>query len=170
MQCTLKYNTQDQMWSVTNGKNPKCQHIFEQIINGLYLYNGNVPPFMTQPITHTQWVQIKSETNTWNDVYIDIPSDTIRQLYATKGCEYIQISNGFGLYHLGNDICNFNVPIFDTKQQLRVRIKIHTRSNKQGFCNLSVTVACQPINIKNLKPSRYSLDDKDNLPPNLNYT
>jgi hypothetical protein len=64
-------------------------------------------------------------------------------------------------------MCDFKVPEFICDQQLRVRTKIHTRKNKKGFCKLSVTVACQPKNIKDLINSEYSLDDKLKLPNNL---
>lgn len=108
--------------------------------------------------------------NEWfNDTYIDCPNDTINKLYTEKGCIYIQISNK-GLYHLGSDLCDFKVPEFICDQQLRVRTKIHTRKNNNGFCKLSVTVACQPKNIKKLIPSEYSLDDKIKLPNNLVFT
>ena len=69
-----------------------------------------------------------------------------------------------GLYHLGNDICNFNVPEFICEQQLRIRTKIHNKKNKKGYCDLSVIVACQPKNIKDLVISNYSLDDETKLP------
>ena len=104
-----------------------------------------------------------------NTRYIDIPSNTIKKLYFAKGCKYIQISDGYGLYHLGKDICGFDVPLFETEQQLRIRTKIHETKNKKGFCKLSVTIACQPKNIKELTPSKYSLDNKDKLPINLIY-
>ena len=112
---------------------------------------------------------MKKETKKWDDKYIDIPSDYISKLYQAKGCNYIQISNGYGLYHLGNDICDFNVSLFNIEQQLRIRTKIHTRKNKKGFCNLSVTIACRPKNITNLNPSKYTLDDVNNLPISLIY-
>jgi len=51
----------------------------------------------------------------------------------------------------------------------KFRTKIHTKKNKKGFCCLSVTVACQPKDIKKLTPSKYSLDNKDKLPPLLIY-
>jgi hypothetical protein len=73
------------------------------------------------------------------------------------------------LYHLGNDICGFNVPEFICEQQLRIRTKIHTKKNTKGFCKLSVTVACQPINIKKLIKSNYNLDNINLLPKNLIY-
>ena len=74
-----------------------------------------------------------------------------------------------GLYHLGNDICDFKVPIFICKQRLRIRTKIHEKKNTKGFCKLSVTIACQPKNINNLINSEYSLDDQIKLPINLIY-
>ena len=47
---------------------------------------------------------------------INCPNDTIKKLYSEKDCNYIQISNK-GLYHLGNDICEFNVAEFICEQQ-----------------------------------------------------
>jgi len=48
-------------------------------------------------------------------------------------------------------------------------IKIDFIKNKKGFCTLSVTIACQPKNIKHLIKSKYSLDNKDKLPHSLIY-
>lgn len=121
---------------------------------------------MLKDITHKEWLQIKKETNDFNDFYIDCSNDTIKKLYSEKGCFYIQISDK-GLYNLGNDICNFNVPEFICEQQLRVRTKIHTKSNSKGFCKLSVTISCKPKNINHLPKSKYSLDDSIKLPDNL---
>lgn len=56
-------------------------------------------------------LNIKNETNDFNDMYIHCSNDIIKKLYSEKKCNYIQISEK-GLYHLGNDICNFNVPEF----------------------------------------------------------
>ena len=61
------------------------------------------------------------------------------------------------------------VPLFNIEQQLRIRTKIHTRKNKKGFCNLSVTIACKPKDITNLIPSKYTLDDVNYLPTSLIY-
>jgi hypothetical protein len=90
------------------------------------------------------------------------------KLYSKKDCSYIQISEK-GLYHLGNDICDFKVPSFTCEQRLRVRTKIHEKKNKKGFCKLSVTIACQPKKIKNLINSEYSLDNHMKLPLILSY-
>ena len=99
---------------------------------------------------------------------MNIKNDTIKKLYTEKGCKYIQIS-GKGLYHLGDDICDFKVPEFICDQELRIRTKIHKRKDKKGFCHLSVMAACKPININNIEDSKFSLDDKNKLPKNLIY-
>jgi len=171
MQCSIKYNTVLKIWEGSNrSKIPvESREIFNILINNINLYDGDIPPFMKKSITHEEWVNIKNETNKWNDKYIDIPSDSISRLYQAKGCYYIQISNGYGLYHLGNDICGFDVPEFNIEQHLRIRTKIHSRKNKKGFCSLSVTIACQPKNISKFNRSKYSLDDVNKLPLSLIY-
>jgi hypothetical protein len=171
MQCCLRYNKVNNQWSASNmGKNTvETQSIFNNLLQNINFFGGQIPVFLENKITHIDWKKIKDECDTWNDYYTSIPNDTIRRLYHAKGCQYIQISDGFGLYHLGEDVCNFGVPIFETEQQFRFRTKIHKRENKEGFCDLSVTVACQPKNINFLPKSPYSLDDKNLLPPNLIY-
>ena len=171
MQCCLRYNKVNNQWSASNmGKNTvETQSIFNNLLQNINFFNGQIPVFLENKITHTDWKKIKDECDTWNDYYTSIPNDTIRRLYHAKGCQYIQISDGFGLYHLGEDVCNFGVPIFETEQQFRFRTKIHKRENKEGLCDLSVTVACQPKNINFLPKSPYSLDDKNLLPPSLIY-
>jgi hypothetical protein len=170
MQCSLHYDYVNKKRSGSSkNKIPETsKKIFEDIITNSTLFNGQVPPFMSKNITHEEWIKIKSETNDFKDGYIDCSNDTIKRLYGEKGCMYIQISDK-GLYHLGNDICNFQVPLFICQQQLRVRTKIHKRKNSKGFCKLSVTIACQPTNISSLVKSEYSLDDKSKLPINLLY-
>lgn len=170
MQCSLKYDNINKKWiGVSKNKiTENSKKIFEELISTVELFNGKIPPFMIKDITHEEWLKIKKKTNDFNDTYIDCPDDTIKKLYSEKGCFYIQISDK-GLYHLGNDLCNFTVPEFKCQQQLRVRTKIHTKKNKRGFCKLSVTIACQPKNIKKLPYSNFSLDDQSKLPNNLEY-
>lgn len=170
MQCSIIYDNETKTWNVKKSKIPiEFKELINNLINTINLYDGEIPPFMETPITHEKWLKIKKDTNKWNDKYIDIPSNTISKLYQAKGCDYIQISDGYGLFHLGNDTCAFGVPLFDIEQQIRIRTKIHTSKNKHGFCSLSVTVACQPKDIKKLTYSKYSLDDKNKLPPLLIY-
>jgi hypothetical protein len=117
-------------------------------------------------MTHKEWKEEKEKTDDWNDHYIPCKNNMISRLYGYKKCQYIQISN-YGLYHLGEDVCNFGVPYFECEQRLRIRTKIHSSCDRHGFMSASVTVAAQPVNIKNLTPSPYSLDDMDRLPKNL---
>jgi len=170
MQCCLKYDDTDKKWigSKKNKIPEASKKVFEELISTVTLFNGKIPPFMLKDITHEEWIKVKNETTDFNDVYVDCPSDTIMKLYSEKGCSYIQISDK-GLYHLGNDVCDFKVPAFICEQQLRVRTKIHKRKNKKGFCKLSVTVACQPKNINKLISSEFSLDNQMKLPSNLVY-
>ena len=170
MQCSLKYDNELNKWcgSSKNRIPEKSKKIFEDLIADSHLFNGKVPPFMLRNITHTEWIDIKKETTDFKDTYIDCSNNVIQRLYKEKGCYYIQISEK-GLYHLGNDICKFNVPEFECEQQLRVRTKIHTRNTSNGFCKLSVMISCKPKNIKKLEKSNYSLDNKNRLPTNLVY-
>lgn len=170
MQCSLKYDYMSKKWMgcLKNKIPEKSKKIFEELVSPIKLFNGKIPPFMLKDITHNEWLQIKTETNDFNDTYLECPNNTIKKLYSEKGCFYIQISNK-GLYHLGNDICEFNVPEFICEQQLRIRTKIHTTKNSRGFSKLSVTISCQPKNIKDLPESNYSLDNISRLPVNLIY-
>lgn len=173
MQCSIKYNTNTKKWmgSEKNKIPQNSRELFNQLINNVELFNGDIPPFMTKKITHEEWLSIKENTAKWNDMYINVPNDTIRKLYNAKDCQYIQISSDrYGLYHLGDDVCNFGVPIFDPEQQIRVRTKIHAKENKHGYCDLSVTIACQPKNMNLFAKSQYSLDNKDKLPLILYYS
>jgi hypothetical protein len=170
MQCSLHYDIDNNKWIGSNNtKIPeKSKRVFEELISTTQLFNGRIPPFMLRNITHEEWLQIKKDTTDFNDVYIDCSKNIIKNLYSEKGCVYIQISNK-GLYHLGNDVCNFNVPEFVCEQQLRVRTKVHARKNAKGFCKLSVTISCKPKNIASLPKSNYSLDNCLCLPDNLLY-
>ena len=170
MQCSIKYNSEKLAWTVGTEKCkiPKeSRNIFNALLSNTTLFNGLVPPFINANITHDEWIKIKSATSNWNDLYINVPYDTISMLYKAKGCYYVQISDGYGLYHFGHDICGFGVPEFKLDQQIRIRTKIHTRKNKFGFCTISVVAACQPKKIKDLEKSIYTLDDFDKLPKQL---
>lgn len=168
MQCSLRYDVSgiSRKWvGSPNSKIPDgSRKIFNALLDKIQIFGGEKPPFVGTDITHEEWLAIKSRTDKWDDTYMDIPNDTIRRLYREKGCYYIQLSNGYGLYHLGEDICGFGVPVFEPPQQFRIRTKVHTRCNTKGYCVLSVTVACQPKNIRQYTKSPYTLDGSGVLP------
>lgn len=165
MQCSIKYNNINKKWEPSkNSKLPiECQNIFKNNIDKINIFDGRIPPFLEKKIRYNNWIDIK---NNWKYIYINVDKNCIKELYKIKGCYYIQISN-YGLYHLGNDICNFNVPEFNIHQQIRIRIKIHRKKDKNGYCDLSVIASFKPIEIKSLNKSKYSLDNIKKLPLNL---
>ena len=117
------------------------------------------PPFLYNKISYDEWIKIK---HAYKDEYLEIEDQGIQKFYTNKGCAYIQIKD-YGLYHMGKDPLDLRVPEFLVKQRIRIRVKVHSKSKSK----LSVTAAFQPINIKTLEPSEYSLDDSSRLPPNL---
>jgi hypothetical protein len=171
-----KYNTPDWMqlsikpnkngiWK-SQGKNKipdKSKILIEKLIKNINIFNSKIPKFFYKKITHDEWKVIKKETNDFNDMYINCPNNTISKLYTNKGCSYIQISK-YGLFHLNNDICNFNVSLFKCKQILRIRTKIHTKCDKDGYMRASVIISPKPFI---LSKSKYSLDNINNLPTKL---
>ena len=168
-QCVLKFNSTTEEWKASESKSSnETKNIFNVLIQDIThkIFNGKIPPFCTRSLTHKEWIKIKSETTDFNDQYFDCPSTTIADIYKLKGCSYIQISE-MGLYHFGEDYCNFDVPMFLCSQKIRIRTKIHARKNSKGFCTLSVTMSISPKNIKELEFSKYSLDNLDNVSCNL---
>ena len=171
MQLSIKPDEEDVWKSEGNNKIPyKSKRLFESIIKKSKIFNGKIPPFFERKLTHEEWTKVKQDTKDFNDIYIDCPPDTIARLYRYKGCNYIQISE-YGLYHLGEDVCGFDVPLFECDQQLRIRTKIHSKYIKsginKGYISASVTVAAKPKDIKKLPKSNFSLDDLEKIPKTL---
>src|SRR3989338_5939102 len=83
MQCSIKYNSGLKKWEGSKeGKiPPKSREIFNHLMSDVNIFDGNIPPFMVKQITHEEWVQIKKDTRKWDDKYIDIPQNIIRELY-----------------------------------------------------------------------------------------
>jgi len=141
--------------------------LFNSLVADTVLFNGRIPPFLLNNITHDEWLQIKAGTNDFNDSYIQCPPDTIRKMYELKGCAYIQVES-LGVFRVADeDVCSLDVPLFECPQRLRVRTKVHHRVTKSGYCSLSVTIACQPVDFKSITPSPYSIDDLHGCLPEI---
>ena len=84
MQCSLTYDKEKKRWMGS----PRCKipekskELFEEILNKINLFNGNIPPFMIDNITYDEWTKIKKNTKDFNDVYIECPNDTIKNKLA----------------------------------------------------------------------------------------
>ena len=169
MQLTLYYDNNKYIPTKNNKISNKSKEIFNDLLKDKQIFNNKIPPFYNKKITHEEWLEFKKKSTDFNDMYFDCPDDTIKKLYSNKGCYYIQISDK-GLYHLGEDICNFNVPEFLCEQEIRIRTKIHSKKTSKGYCQLSIMMSCKPKYIMQLKPSLYSLDKINILPSNLIYS
>ena len=167
-QCSLKYHADEKCWKGSiRGKIPEySRRVFDNILRKVTLFNGKTPPHCLRQLTHAEWLKIKEEDADYQDHYVDIEDNTISRLYRAKGCQYIQVG-GYGLYHLGKDVCEFGVPRFVCSQRMRIRIKVHKRKNKHGFCSLSVSASAQVKDYNTVPKSEYSLDDVAKLPPVL---
>ena len=168
MQLSISPNPEKQQWtSKGSSKIPRrAQKLLEGLLKGKNLYR-KTPPFLEGYITYEEWLEYKPE---FTDMYLDCPPTTISELYRSKGCQYIQVSE-YGLYHTGEDICMFGVPYFKCPQRLRVRIKIHkTRisyGKNKGKMIASVIVSPQPSLPYQLEKSPFSLDCTECIPKNL---
>lgn len=119
-----------------------------------------VPPFLKQPISYAEWMEIKT---TYKDRYHRVPDTCIANAYQAKGSHYIQL-RGYGLYHTGTDVCNFEVPLFSCEQYIRVRCKRHGKKDALGNAMPSSVMMSFSPKIKTLPKSPYSLDNAKSLP------
>jgi len=140
--------------------------MFEDTINSVRVFEGNVPSFLTnkRSTTHDEW---KQECQKFKDAYYPIDSSSIAEAYRLRGVSYIQV-RGHGLFHTGTDRCGFGVPLFDCSQRLRIRCKRHGRKCSLTGLNIpsSVMASFRPI-LSTLSKSPFSLDDIKRVPSNL---
>jgi hypothetical protein len=88
------------------------------------LWEGRVPSFVKGDRTQETW---NKEAASFRDVYVNADNTAVAKFYKEKGTHYIQIE-GKGLYHTGEDPCNFGVPLFSCSTRLRIRCKRHKGS------------------------------------------
>jgi len=59
MQCSLKYDNEKWIGSLKNKIPDMSKNIFENLIINFTLFNGKIPPFMLNNITHEEWLKIQ---------------------------------------------------------------------------------------------------------------
>lgn len=111
--------------------------------------------------TKDVWLPLGDESDDNNEHGNHFAADA----YRHKGCAYVQIS-GWGVYHTGEDVCGFGVPLLAFPTKLRFRIKSHGRNNRKTHYGLSTMVAARATR-KPLTRSPYSLDDAARFPSQL---
>lgn len=84
-------------------------------------FNGMIPSFLKGDRSKDTWL---SEKDLFHDEYIHVEPTAISEYYKTKGSSYIQVE-GKGLYHTGNDVLEFGVPLFQGDTRLRIRTTKH---------------------------------------------
>jgi hypothetical protein len=138
--------------------------LFQECIAHTELFGGKIPPFLQKKMMlYHEWEEVSSE---FRDELYTAPRTSISKYYFDKGNSYIQI-RGLGLYHTGEDVCNFGVPFFECLTQLRVRCKRHglkcpvTKNDIPSSVMTSFWIKTPP------KASPYSLDDVSTFPPSL---
>jgi hypothetical protein len=96
--------------------------IHKTLLGNYIPWGGRVPSFLKGDKSLTTW---DSEKATFKDEYIEVPEDTICKYYKEKGVSYIQVECK-GVYHTGEDVLGFNVPVFSCSIKIRIRCKRHT--------------------------------------------
>lgn len=159
MQMSIAPNKDGKWRSSGRTKIPSAsKDIFESLLPSIEMFPA--PPFLNKAVTYDEWSAVKSQ---FKDRYIEIPRDTIANAYRAKGAHYIQVLN-YGLYHTGEDPCNFQVPMFECDQRLRVRCKRHGKKDASGKHVPSSVMASLCPKLTTLVKSKYSLDKQEKIP------
>ena len=171
----LDVHKEDDKWvgpKITRKSHPESviNRYLQELNSQENLYFGKMPPLNKTKKEFEEWETwlLSKKKDIGEKENIDYSwkskdNNFIRKNYKDKGCSYIQIKD-FGLYHLGNDICNFNVPEFKP-DSIRLRIRCKRRGSK-GCVPSSITISAY---VCGLKKSNFSLDDKTKLPKNIIY-
>jgi hypothetical protein len=97
-------------------------------------WNGAIPSFKRGNKTLATW---ESEKYLFPDTRYVVRDSIVTEYYRAKGTHYIQVE-GKGLYHTGDDVCGFGVPLFRAETTLRVRCKQHGSTPMPGSVMLSL--------------------------------
>ena len=104
---------------------------------------------------------VKEDQKNFEDVTYYISDETIGRFYEDKA-NYIQIGNGYGLYHPKTDKAKLGTEKFHGKFFLRFRAKRHTTKNFHCYSFFAV-IKCKGLD----KKSRYNIEETDDqeFPP-----
>jgi len=149
--------------SLVNGLLTVANPLFQECIAHTQLFGGNIPPFLTKKIVFHEWDTV---ADVFQDEQYTAPPESISKYYSQKGNSYIQIK-GLGLYHTGEDVCEFGVPFFVCQTRLRVRCKRHGIKCPITKKDIPTSVMTSFWVSKPPSPSPYSLDDVSRFPPSL---
>jgi hypothetical protein len=164
-QGSLDYDLKKGKWILGGAKTASAEQMREflesigvpKIVNKEWGSSGP-PRKFTIPTSQYKKEDVDFDYANFKDKFIEIPSDAVAKYYNTKKTYYIQIGKQ-GLYYMGKDIAKLDVPEFDLKLKLRIRLK---RGGSTPIYNYRFTTAIQAVK-GSLKKSDCDLDDKQYL-------
>jgi len=120
-----------------------------------------IPNKHRKPDPELTFEDVKEDQENFEDVTYYISDETIGRFYEDKA-NYIQIGNGYGLYHPKTDKAKLGTEKFHGKFVLRFRAKRHTTKNFHCYRFFTV-IKCKKLD----KKSRYNIEETDDqtFPP-----
>ena len=112
-----------------------------------------IPNKYRKPDPELTFDDVKEDQKNFEDVTYDISDETIGMFYEDKA-DYIQIGNGYGLYHPKTDKAKLGTEKFHGKFVLRFRAKRHTTKNFYCYSFFAV-IKCKGLD----KKSRYNIEE-----------
>ena len=119
-------------------------------------WEGRVPSCLRGDTSLETW---EAEKDSFKGIYLPADPSAIAQYYRAKGTHYIQVERR-GLFHTGDDVHGWGVPVFEPTCRVRIRLKQH----HSGSVPQDVQ-ACFNYASHTLPPSPYDLMDPARLPP-----
>jgi hypothetical protein len=108
--------------------------LFKRLLGDHLPFSGKIPSFKKGDKSVAQW---EKEKHNFKGYYLSCDENAIADYYRQKGVHYIQIENK-GLYHTGEDVNGFCVPMFTVKTKVRIRCKQHGSSPMPGSVMISL--------------------------------
>ena len=165
-QGSLDYDIKKEKWILGGAKTPSADQMREfldmigvpKVVNEVWGPKGP-PRKFTVPLKLFKKQDVDFDYKNFKDITkLDITSDAVANYYNSKKTYYIQIG-GKGFYYMGKDIAKLDIPEFDLKLKLRIRLK---RGGSTPIYNYRFTTAIQAIK-NSLTKSDADLDDPEYL-------
>jgi hypothetical protein len=164
-QGSLDYDLKKDKWILGGSNTPAAEHMREflegigvlKLINSSKGWGDKGPPRkFTVPLKQFSRQDVDYDYKNFTDKYIIIPnSSAVADYYAKKKTYYIQIGDGYGLYHMEKDPAKLGTTPFKPQLRLRIRLK---RGGSFPIYNYRFSTAIQATS---LPRSKVDLDDKE---------
>jgi len=165
-QGSFDYDLKKDKWILGGADTPSAKHMREfleeigvlKMVNSSRGWGGKGPPRkFTVPLKKFKPEDVKYDYANFTDKFIDVPSDAVSNYYASKKTYYIQIGDGYGLYHMKSDPAKLGTSPFSPTLRLRIRLK---RGGSNPIYNYRFSTALQA---KSLSKSKVDLENKEDI-------